>query len=105
MSDSNLELEDSKEEAARALFDPSQVTLQALTHGISQASVRRRLLAFIAGAPPQSIAPLQSHPRGGPSAAQASGPEQRRTGGLQGLRDLGDGVGSGPIVVYIRKPR
>lgn len=45
-------LNESYEEAARALLDPGRVTLQALSNELSPACVRRRLTDFLAGAPP-----------------------------------------------------
>lgn len=43
------EPEENLEEAAKALLDPGQVTLQALSHELSPACVRRRLVTYLAG--------------------------------------------------------
>lgn len=52
MSERNPQLDESRDEAARALFNPSHVMLYALSHSISPHTVRTRLLDHIAGAPP-----------------------------------------------------
>lgn len=52
MSERNPQLDESRDEAARALFNPSHVMLYALSHSLSPHTVRTRLLDHIAGAPP-----------------------------------------------------
>lgn len=66
----SLALDESKEEAAKLLFEPSQLMLLSLQHSLPVSVIRRRLLAHIAGAPapihspPHSPTntPLSSHP-------------------------------------------
>lgn len=97
--DSSFEVEESKDEAARALFDPSQVTLHALTSGLLPAAVRRRLVAHVAGAPPpEKDDPAMLSPLPGATPVEPTATEAR----VNRLRHV---VDSGPIIAYIRKPR
>lgn len=48
------EPEENLDEAAKALLDPGQVTLQALSHELPPMCVRQRLLAYLAGTPVNS---------------------------------------------------
>lgn len=105
--DNSLELDESKDEAARALFDASQVTLHALTNSMSQAAVRRRLLTHIAGADtPKNESPSLLHILAVAQQAQEDDAPLPRVPHTPPLRihRLRDVVDSGPIVAYIRKP-
>lgn len=52
MSELSPQDEESKEDAARALFNPSHVMLHALSHSLTPHTVRTRLLQHVAGVPP-----------------------------------------------------
>lgn len=53
MAESSPQADESKEDAARTLFEPSQVMLYALAHGLSPHTVRTRLIDHVAGVPPE----------------------------------------------------
>lgn len=114
------EEEESIEEAAHTLFDTSQVTLQALSHGLSPFRVRCILLAHIAGAPqPQRTAHAEKDPfapllsqaettaQGSSGGAVVSLPKSAATSAAHATRlhRLHNDDHRGPVVAYIRRPR
>lgn len=112
--DRSLELDDSKEDAARALFNPSHVTLFALAHGMSAPAVRRRLLAHIAGAPPPPRPTPPSPPADPYAAAVAATTSTATTATTTAPSALASAPtrlhrtrsGDHPIILaYIRQPR
>lgn len=73
MSDRSPQVDESKDEAARALFNQSHVMLYALSHGLSPHTVRQRLLDHVAGVPPVPRPKSPDDPyRNSPSGASPS---------------------------------
>lgn len=81
MTDSSPQVDESKEDAARTLFEPSQVMLYALAHGISPHTVRTRLIDHVAGVPPkpQREVDKNADPFRNMSASQAGGSSSSST--------------------------
>lgn len=90
------------EEAAQALCNDSAIAMNALGRGETYAATRRRLLRFVAGAPPTSE---QSQSGAGPSrGASSSGPGLPVAASLPHFRRPIPADARTPIVVHIRRP-
>lgn len=98
----HYEVEESKEEAAKALGDFSHIALMALADGVTPSVVRRRLIAHVAGAPEatQHRPPSSSSDTPSRNGAVSSSHELRKF--TQNLaRPKPEEF---PIVAYVRRP-
>lgn len=121
------EPEENLEEAAKALLDPGQVTLQALSHELSPMCVRRRLVSYLAGIAinsrpkprlpdnpfikkPKTFVEAPTMPMGytmprfPPIPRLSTTPPSATSSTMRVTRVL-PGKYSGPIVAHIRRPQ
>lgn len=115
----DFELEEAREEAARAVFDIGTLSLFALEDGTTPAAVRRRLLRFVAGValteqPSPRPTPAPAPPslsarslRGSGSASGASPPLATAVADAvndTNSRRMSTTSERAPIISYIRRP-